>query len=278
MALDTTKDFLLAADTRWPFPLLQLAHQLLVLTDSYKAADVIDPKSVWKSFNATGMDSFVNATVAFGNNLEKLDISLNELFTKFDLELRKIYEINASKFDEMNGTLVEKIINVQQMTFVSETRVCYRLPLNNYSFNSVNEYILIRVDSSRVPSVRFSCNEYYCIYTGPVDKITIDIPGRDTGAIAGGQLPFSVEVLQVVNTQLAIRTVIESLPVVKSVEKCSKTTMLEECKVHCRLKAMEEQCNCSPESTSALQPLQEIREKYGSGHSFSHNDPQKKLM
>uniref|UniRef100_A0A914V7S6 Uncharacterized protein n=1 Tax=Plectus sambesii TaxID=2011161 RepID=A0A914V7S6_9BILA len=258
-----TKDILLAEDIRWPFPLLQLAHQLLVLTDSYKAADVIDPKSVWKSFNSTGMDSFVNATDAFGDVLEELNISVHELFKKFDLELRKIYEINASKVDEINGTLVETILNVTQLTFVSETHVCYRLPFNSYSFNSVKEYIRIRVDSSRVPSVRFNCNEYYCEYTGPVDKITLDIPGRDTGEIAGGQLPFSVEVLQIVNTQLLIRTGTERLPELEGIEKCSKTVTLEECKLHCRLKAVEKQCNCNPASTLALQPLLELREKYG---------------
>uniref|UniRef100_A0A914W725 Uncharacterized protein n=1 Tax=Plectus sambesii TaxID=2011161 RepID=A0A914W725_9BILA len=257
-----TKSALLAADTRWPFPVLQLAHQLLVLTDSYKAADVIDAKSVWKSFNSTGMDSFVNATDAFGDQPEELDISLNELFTKFDLELRKIYEINASKFDEIHGTLVEKILNVKEMTFVSETHVCYRLPFNNYSFNSVKEYIRIRTDSSRVPSVRFSCNEYYCLNNGQIDKITLDIPGRDIGAIAGGQLPFSVEVMQVVNTQLSVRTATERLSELEGIERCTKTTTLEECKVHCGLKAVEEQCTCVPASTLTPQPLRELREKY----------------
>uniref|UniRef100_A0A914V0A0 Uncharacterized protein n=1 Tax=Plectus sambesii TaxID=2011161 RepID=A0A914V0A0_9BILA len=257
-----TKGVLLAANTRWPFPLLQLAHQLLVLTDSYKAADVIDPKSVWKSFNSTGMESFVNAIDAFGDVLEELNISVHELFIKFDLELRKIYEINASKVDEINGTLVEKILNVTQLTFVSETHVCYRLPFNSYSFNSVKEYIRIRVDSSRVPSVRFSCNEYYCDYTGPVDKITLDIPGRDIGEIVGGQLPFSLHVMQIVNTQLSIRTAIKRLQGLQGVEKCSKTVTLEECKVHCRLKAAEEQCSCIPASTLAPQPLLGLREKY----------------
>uniref|UniRef100_A0A914VGJ2 Uncharacterized protein n=1 Tax=Plectus sambesii TaxID=2011161 RepID=A0A914VGJ2_9BILA len=247
-------------------------HQLLVLTDSYKAADVIDPKSIWKSFNSTGMDPFVNAADALGNKIEELDISVHELLTKFDLELRKIYEINASKFDEINGTLVETILNVKQLTFVSETHVCYRLPFNNYSFNSVKEYICIRIDSSRVPSVRFSCNEDNCHNNGPVDKITLNIPGRDIGEIDGGQLPFSVEVQQVVNTQLSIRTAVESLPELEGVEKCSKTIKLEECKVHCRLKATEEQCNCIPASTLTLQPLQEIREKYVKGQSYGHND------
>uniref|UniRef100_A0A914USB6 Uncharacterized protein n=1 Tax=Plectus sambesii TaxID=2011161 RepID=A0A914USB6_9BILA len=273
-----TKDLLLAADTQWPFPLLQLAHQVLILTDSYKAPDVIDPKIVWKSFNSTGMDSFVNATDAFGDKLEELDISLNELFTKFDLELRKMYEINASKFDEINGTLVEKIINVKQMTFVSEKHVCYRLSFNSYSFNSVKEYIRIRIDSSRIPSVRFRCNEDYCINNDPVDKIILDIPGRDIGEIAGGQLPFSVEIMQIVNTQLSIRTAIERLPELKGVEKCSKTITLEECKVHCRLKAMEEQCNCIPASTLVLQPQQELRKRCGRGYLFGCNEPQKESM
>uniref|UniRef100_A0A914XQ66 Uncharacterized protein n=1 Tax=Plectus sambesii TaxID=2011161 RepID=A0A914XQ66_9BILA len=224
------------------------------------------------------MDSFVNAADTLGKKIEELDISLNELFMKFDLELRKIYEINASKVDEINGTLVEKIMNVKQMTFVSETHVCYRLPFNSYSFNSVKEYIRIRIDSSRVPSVRFICNEYYCDYTGPVDKITLDIPGRDIGAIADGQLPFSVEVMQIVNTQLSIRTATESLPELEGVEKCSKTITLEECKVHCRLKAVKEQCNCNPASTSALQPLEELRERYARRFFFGYDESQKELM
>uniref|UniRef100_A0A914XSB8 Amiloride-sensitive sodium channel n=1 Tax=Plectus sambesii TaxID=2011161 RepID=A0A914XSB8_9BILA len=207
------------------------------------------------------MDSFVNATDAFGKKLEELDISVNELFTKFGMELRKIYDITASKFDEINGTLVETILNVRQMTFVSETHVCYQLPFNSHSFNSVKEYIRIRVDSSRVPSVRFRCNEYFCEYTGPVDKITLDIPGRDIGEIAGGQLPFSLQVMQIVNTQLSIRTAIESLPELEGVEKCSTTITLEECKMHCHMKAVKEQCNCNPASTSALQPLEELRER-----------------
>lgn len=211
-------------------------------------------------------------SICFGNRLEQLNISVDELLTKFGQELLKICKIKASKFDRINGSSVEWILPIEKLLFVSETYACYSLPFSKYPFTFKTDYIRIRVDKNDLPFARIQCRDQRCWTWNEdfVDKITLDMPGREIGAIAGNQLPFSMEFLQIVTTQLSINSAIESLSEVDGFKRCSRKKTREECQRECRLNAVELQCNCTPASYSKLQAQQSPKARYVSDCCYTH--------
>ncbi len=80
------------------------------------------------------------------------------------------------------------------------------------------------------------------------NQITIDLPGRVTGATTDSYL-LTGSLGQQSTTAISIDYILEILPEVEGTQRCSETTTPAICTEECAFTAVQKQCGCSPGGT-----------------------------
>lgn len=238
---ETVIDRKMLLEDTWSLNMLRVVRRFLMLTQSYKAQDQIDFHGFWRLQYFSRRQRSQNrrkVVDAFFEQYDRLLIKENELLQKFGQELLKIYPIKVIKYEEVNGSLSAVQLPIEQMTFLSETKACFRVQFVHYPLRSLAEYFYIEADKSFLP-YRWEANQ----------PLTLDFLATDTGYTISGHRPLYGTSGLSVTASIKMLLAVDVLPKINEDERCSSTITPDNCAFKCRIAAVEQRCNCTPYST-----------------------------
>lgn len=94
-----------------------------------------------------------NAATFLENQMQKINVSVDELRQKFGVELSSVYTADVVQYVERSGALLPIHLVSAEVSYVSETQVCYQILSLMEPFRSKNEYIWISVDRNSLPNL-----------------------------------------------------------------------------------------------------------------------------
>ena len=238
-----TKQSLLDTAFIWPLKLLQITQQYLGLVDNYRFMDEVDIGTIWSAFkNDSAKKKLMasNAIDIFAQKIGNLNITREELLGKFGQELQQIYAISVNKYDTRSTKRLINSIPTERITLVATSEICYELPVGAISFSS--QYEFIHLDFKLVPQMPLKVS----MECSPSNQISMDLPGRVTGATTTNFL-LTGSMKSQTTTFLDINTILQILPMIDGVQRCSETKTSAMCMEDCEIKAVETQCGCTPE-------------------------------
>lgn len=166
--------------------------------------------------------------------LLELNISIDELRQKFGNETATLYSLVVKEFG-IDPLIYEKyrLIDLGRTTFIGEEQICYQLHFNLIPLNRHND-ITIYVYEGMLPNPKY--------LRGRRDWILIDLLGRthvDTRLIGMTDSTYAAVFGQFTTLQVDFATLYQALPALDQLPRCSTEIPIDECREHCRTRAIQ---------------------------------------
>ena len=198
--------------------------------------------------------------------MSAMNVTIGELQDLFEINFRRwVFPMYAEFFDgsSQNNTTVS-----QELVFITENQVCYKLRLGNLTF-SKSSYISLVFDASnsvywkRIQTYDFQTGKltpYHYVQKQPHEPITIDITGKARPGITSHECDNvyfydynRVNSQMSLNINPSVQSV--SMPYIKGNHICSNDGTAEDCQRKCRNDIIKKLCNCTAVSSQQLSLL-----------------------
>ena len=268
-------DQLLNNSAGWSADFLLMTLSYLALYSDYEQLDNGNA-CIQSSFGILPGNSFFNIFDLYDERLKKANMTINKLKQKCGQEMRKNFIINSSQYYAKNETYGKfKTLEIGETTFISETKVCYNLPI--CEFFSTADYIEITIGTYLSDAF-----QEVATFLDVSGSISFDFLNRDYTNFdsATTTLLFDSTILvefgDSITSRISIDDFYQALPVSNGTQKCSDEITLEDCQNECRIKAIRTACDCTPVSWPKLNNLFDSKdcnlEQYRNCSSLADND------
>ncbi len=224
-------NMLLSKNVNWAYPILRFAMLYIAYTGRFDTVPQFSSKN--KIF------------VGLENCLRWHNITNEELVNKCDEEIRKMFTVEWRFMSERNVSYSSPSMqmNIGNLMFIGETKVCFKLPINEIEFATQSEYVEIFVERSPINYDNSSVNNEY------ENTVTLDFIGRPFTVDRLYQQFDSVIAFQFgenVSSALKMNNFYQAVPIRNGIQQCSEDKSWDECQLECRIKATQKICNCTP--------------------------------
>ncbi len=253
-----TKEKILGPDI-WPNVLLNVVHAYLeFMTDNEAntAVNMVDrtDNGTFSFLSSTrSTDDLYLAILQLEENMQKFNLTSNELRQKFGGEVNRYFSLQANQINTMaNLTVMEQEIPINFTTSISNWGICYQASFDKYPFYD-GQRQLIKITTANISKTLPNLETANNIRIFEVDFTDGNRTGLEwTLNIDEGV--FTYINLPMFNT-IRVDAVYHSLPmVVNGRASCSETISQEGCIAKCRVNLIQKLCNCSATSWYYLIP------------------------
>lgn len=232
-AQNLTKNKFLPNDGVWDDSVRNVVHAYLIDLSLYEVGCDSECSPV-----SAGDEDLASAESILEKLMSTLNISIDELRQKFGEEVAELYSVRISlhHFIEFIGQIKDMRLN-----YIDKVRICFEADFNNYPLKMAS-YFGISVSEKALPcaSTHGFNRGFIAVYfeniitSGFKDKFHIN-PYFDAVVY------YTMELTQY-----------RMLPEMNDVRVCISDQLLEECEAACRIKFIQERCNCLPTSWPSL--------------------------
>ena len=269
--LNMSKESLLEGN--WPTncTLLNTIHSYLAFLAKSEASDSSDLTLRSSSEDTTPYfltDSEIStdlysAMLFLEHEIRKLNITTNELKQSFGKTVAVILALNVTVItrNEVNGLSGEMEMALGITASINNESICHRIPFDRFPFGSrqLTQFISIAVSDKDIPSSNYNgeeCNLRYqihgLVYSNFCREFNIDFSGGNNTGIESSvhQIKDVVGYFAIQkNISIVLDKIYSPLPTDLSGKlRCSEEISMENCRATCRLKSIQNLCNCTATS------------------------------